>query len=78
VTRTCGGCNGLGAHWRWCPVAVGRAASLLGQWSQQAGTLGDLVGPNEYGAANHLWAAAALLRAKAEGLRDDYQRQQHG
>lgn len=69
----CGGCRGLGAHRRWCPVAVGRSAAFIGRLSQQAESLGDTVGPNEYGAANHLWAAAALLREKAARLRDEYQ-----
>lgn len=64
--RDCGGCQGLGSHWRWCEAKVGRTASLLGQLSEQAESLGDRVGPNEMGAANHLWQASALLRKKAE------------
>lgn len=61
----CGGCEGKGSHWRWCPVAVGISASRMGILSQQANGLGDSVGPNEMGAANHLWAAASLLEQKA-------------
>jgi hypothetical protein len=37
----------------------------MGRQAQQAESLGDSVGPNEMGAANHLWAAAALLREGA-------------
>ena len=55
----------MGSHRRWCEAAVGRAASTMGRQAQQAESLGDSVGPNEMGAANHLWAAAALLREGA-------------
>ena len=55
----------MGSHRRWCEAAVGRAASIMGRQAQQAESLGDSVGPNEMGAANHLWAAAALLREGA-------------
>lgn len=61
----CGGCAGLGSHRRWCEAAVGRAASILGRQAEQAEALGDQVGPNEMAAANHLWAAASLLRKAA-------------
>ena len=63
--RECGGCEGKGAHWRWCPVVVGRNASITGQQSARANNLADEVGANEPGAANHLYAAAALVRRKA-------------
>lgn len=63
--RRCGGCEGQGAHWKWCPEVVGQAASRFGQLADQAEALGDQVGPNEMGAANHLWAAAGLLRELA-------------
>lgn len=69
----CGGCQGLGSHRRWCPWSVGASASFFGRLSEQAESLGDTVGANETGAANHLYAAAALLKAKAERLRDEYQ-----
>jgi hypothetical protein len=44
---------------------VGPAAAQLGRYSEEAESLGDRVGPNEMGAANHLWQAAALLREEA-------------
>jgi hypothetical protein len=61
----CGGCVGLGAHKRWCPAVVGRHASIMGRWSEQADQLADSVGANCADAANHLYAAAALLRKAA-------------
>jgi hypothetical protein len=63
--RRCGGCEGGGAHWRWCPAVVGRTASLLGQQADAAEDLGDRVGANVPGAANHLYVAASLLREAA-------------
>jgi len=44
---------------------VGAQAAYLGRLAQQADDLGDAIGPNEFGAANHAWAAAALLREAA-------------
>ena len=69
----CGGCQGIGAHRRWCEAAVGRAASIMGRQAQQAESLGDSVGPNEMGAANHLWAAASLLREGARARAAEWQ-----
>lgn len=37
----------------------------MGKQAQQASALGDSVGPNEMGAANHLWIASALLAERA-------------
>lgn len=68
----CGGCQGLGSHRRWCEASVGRAASIMGQQAERAESLGDSVGPNEMGAANHLWAAASLLRAGAKARADEW------
>jgi len=65
MTRVCGGCEGKGAHWRWCPESVGPTASRLGQWADAAEALGDSVGPNSYEGANGLWRAAAILREEA-------------
>lgn len=65
MQRVCGGCEGKGAHWRWCPEVVGRSASLMGQQAQQANSLGDSVGPNNMGASNLLWQAAEMLRRDA-------------
>lgn len=61
----CGGCQGHGAHKRWCPAVVGPTAAMLGRYAEQAESLGDRVGPNEMGASNHLWQAASLLRKAA-------------
>lgn len=65
MSAQCGGCQGIGAHRRWCRAVVGPAAALLGPLAEQAEALGDRVGPNDMGAANHLYAASALLRARA-------------
>lgn len=70
----CGGCAGLGAHKRWCPWVVGRHASIMGRWSEAADSLADSVGSNHTGAANHLYAAAALLREGALERADEYAR----
>lgn len=77
MRRRCGGCEGQGAHWRWCPWVVGANASIMGQQADRAESLGDSVGPNEMGASNHLWAAAALLRKAAAERALEYQ-EQHG
>lgn len=74
--RYCGGCEGIGAHWRWCPAVVGESASRWGQRAQEAENLADTVGANEPGAANHLYAAAGLLRALAEKRKAEFQAQQ--
>lgn len=52
---------------------MGRAASIMGSQAQRAESLGDSVGPNEMGAANHLWAAAALLREAARARAAEWQ-----
>lgn len=63
---------GLGSHRRWCEVAVGRSAAMFGKWSEQAEALGDSVGANDPGTANHLYAAASRLREEAYKRRDAY------
>lgn len=45
----------------------------MGRRAQQAESLGDSLGPNEMGAANHLWAAAALLREGAKSRAAEWQ-----
>lgn len=70
--RECGGCQGLGSHWRWCPESVGRSASLIGQLAQAAEDLGDRVGANNTGAANHLYAAAGLLYKDAGERKEEF------
>ena len=63
--RECGGCQGLGSHWRWCPKVVGIHAYVAGTQAETAENLADSVGANNTGAANHLYAAAGLLRQDA-------------
>lgn len=60
----CGGCRGLGAHIRWCPVRVGHIAARLGEESEKAESIGDnlSVSPEH---ANMAWALAASLREAA-------------
>ena len=70
--RECGGCEGKGSHWRWCPEAVGRAAHLLGTYAEQAESLGDSVGSNNTGAANHLYYASAMLKKQALAAKEAY------
>lgn len=66
ASRKCGGCAGLGAHWRWCPVAVGKSASYWGQLSVAIDVLADTVGSNDPESANYLYAASGRLRTKAD------------
>lgn len=68
VELDCGGCRGQGSHRETCKTQPGY---LFVRWSAAARGLGDMVGPNEMGAANHLWAAAALLAAEAKRRRDE-------
>lgn len=67
VDRSCGGCEGKGAHRRWCPAVVTPRAALLGPLGERAESLGDTVGANEPDATNHLYAAASLLKNAARG-----------
>ena len=64
----CGGCEGAGAHRRWCPERVGRQASQLGLLSERAEDLADMVGSNLPEASNALYRAAGLLREKAKAV----------
>jgi hypothetical protein len=66
---TCGGCEGAGAHRRWCVAVVGYMASHLGRQSEQAEALADEVGSACPGAANHLYVAGSLLRTEANEAR---------
>lgn len=68
----CGGCVGMGSHWRWCPEAVGRTAHLYGVLSEKAESLGDQVGGNDPGVANMLYAAGAQLRQRALEAKENY------
>lgn len=68
----CGGCLGLGAHRRWCPEVIGRQASFLGRLAEDAEDLGDQIGPNVMGAANHCYEASGLLRKAAQEAADAF------
>lgn len=70
--RACGGCEGRGSHWRWCPEVVGFSAHITGLQSEKAGSLADSVGSNCAGAANHLYVAASLLKTRACELAEIY------
>lgn len=76
--RECGGCEGKGAHRRWCPVEVGERAAYFGQLSEQAENLGDRIGPNDMGAANRAWALAGELRRRALEVREEHERSDRG
>lgn len=67
MRRDCGGCKGIGSHWRWREAAVGHAASRRGIWSEKAEALADEIGANCPDAANLLYhASSVLLRAANE------------
>lgn len=68
----CGGCRGDGRHWRWCPWVVGASASTQGQLAEAAEQMGDRIGANNPGAANHCYAASGLLREEANALAAEY------
>lgn len=67
----------MGAHWRWCPEVVGFSASQFGQLSEAAESLGDRVGANEPGAANHLYRAAGMLRERADVRAREHREERH-
>lgn len=64
--KTCGGCQGVGAHRRWCRAVVGLSASIYGPMSEQLGSMGDTVGPNNKDLANRLWALSGDMREWAK------------
>ena len=70
---TCGGCNGLGAHIRWCAWQVGAKAARLGKWSEQSENMADQIGANCPEAANALYRSAAILRDAALDAKAEYQ-----
>lgn len=64
----CGGCKGLGSHARRCPQRPG-----YNRWdiiADEAVALGDRIGSNDPGAANHCYYAANRLREKAQRQRE--------
>jgi len=63
--RDCGGCEGKGAHWRWCQNVVGERSWFLGCLGDEASHLADSVGSNNTSAANYLYASASLLHDQA-------------
>lgn len=75
MTEQCGGCEGQGAHRRWCPNVVGPTASRLGSWSMRVDDIADEVGSNDTGTTNLLYAAAGRLRRKAEWAKAYWQGQ---
>lgn len=62
---TCGGCQGIGSHRRWCPAKVGAMASVYGTMSQRLESMGDTVGSNDMGLANELYLLSGKLLDKA-------------
>jgi hypothetical protein len=69
--RDCGGCQGLGSHWRWCPEKVGGLAYILGTNADKAESIGDTVGSNYPQGANYAYGLASMLRKRAEEVRID-------
>ncbi|AXQ64787.1 hypothetical protein SEA_LEROY_85 [Gordonia phage Leroy] len=67
--RSCGGCEGKGAHSPRCRTQPGWFFRRL---ADQAAALGDAIGPNDYDAANTAWVLAARLRKQipADGAED--------
>lgn len=65
----CGGCNNQGAHRRWCRAKVGLQASIYGPMAEQLESMGDTVGPNDFGIANRLWALSGDMRAWAQTMK---------
>ena len=63
---TCGGCQGLGAHTRWCREVVGYLPSVLGPLSEHIENAGDLIGSNDTGLANRLYRVAGELAEYAK------------
>lgn len=66
MTVACGGCQGLGAHVRWCPEVVGVRASRLGVLADRVEALADEIGATSPQAANDLYRVAAHLLAEAK------------
>lgn len=62
--HVCGGCQGLGSHLRHC--RHNPEYTYVRELSDAAEALGDRIGPNHTGAANHCYAAAGLLREEHE------------
>lgn len=69
----CGGCQGNGAHKRWCEHAVGHSAAMYGRLSEEAEALGDRIGSNDPRSANLLYAASGRLRTIALTRKTEWQ-----
>lgn len=65
----CGGCQGLGSHRRHCPRNPNYDIRLM--WADRAEDIGDSIGPNNMGAANHCYTAAGLLRQQVKQQREE-------
>lgn len=61
--RDCGGCKGLGAHSPRCHTQPGYFWRRL---ADDAESLGDNIGSNDYEAANTAYALAGRFRKRAE------------
>lgn len=72
MSRTCGGCEGRGRHWRWCPEVVGAQAHRWGVMADTIEDFADQIGSNDTAAANHLYAAAGLIRSEARTAADNF------
>lgn len=71
----CGGCNGLGAHKRWCITTVGPVASKLGPCSESMEEWGDRVGGVDGDTANMLYSIANVLEGRAAAARQKFQQE---
>jgi len=73
--QDCGGCQGLGAHKRWCVTVVGKAASMLGPWGDQMEEWGDRIGgiPHSQDTANMLYWFATVMEVRANKARQMHQ-----
>ena len=62
---TCGGCQGIGAHRRWCPAVVGMTAHAWAIRASLTDDLADEVGSNDPEMANQLYRLAAQMYDRA-------------
>ena len=60
MANTCGGCQGLGSHRRFCPRHP--EYHPWRQLAQMAEDIGDRIGSNDPGIANRAYALAGLIK----------------